>query len=162
MVHNLRRCSTDQFHHVIDVFIHGQGPIGSAPPLIGQLRAFDNMQGMQLEPVHPKLQNTVERSVYRETDPGKLITRIAFDPFDSPFQPQAAPTASKPLARQKRPPLLPMRLTERLEETEKEFLRAALEKSRFNQTMAAELLNLSYHQFRGKLRKYGISAQPQP
>jgi psp operon transcriptional activator len=63
-------------------------------------------------------------------------------------------------ARQKRPPLLPMRLTERLEETEKEFLQSALEKARFNQTMAAELLNLSYHQFRGKLRKYGISTQP--
>ena len=45
------------------------------------------------------------------------------------------------------------------EETEKEFLRAALEKSRFNQTMAAELLNLSYHQFRGKLRKYGIEGR---
>ena len=53
-----------------------------------------------------------------------------------------------------------MRLTERLEETEKEFLRAALEKARFNQSMAAELLDLSYHQFRGKLRKYGISTQP--
>ncbi len=53
-----------------------------------------------------------------------------------------------------------MRLTERLEETEKEFLRAALEKSRFNQRLAAELLSLSYHQFRGKLRKYGISTQP--
>jgi psp operon transcriptional activator len=54
-----------------------------------------------------------------------------------------------------------MRLPERLEETEQEFLRAALEKARFNQTMAAELLGLSYHQFRGKLRKYGISTQPQ-
>ena len=53
-----------------------------------------------------------------------------------------------------------MRLTERLAETEKEFLRAALDKARFNQTMAAELLGLSYHQLRGKLRKYGISTQP--
>jgi psp operon transcriptional activator len=53
-----------------------------------------------------------------------------------------------------------MRLKERLEETEQEFLRAALEKARFNQSIAAELLDLSYHQFRGKLRKYGISTQP--
>ncbi len=110
-----------------------------------------------------ELKNAIERSVYREPDPEKLITKIAFDPFDSPFQPPAPATeasASLP-ARQKRAPLLPMRLTERLEETEKEFLRAALEKARFNQTMAAELLDLSYHQFRGKLRKYGISTQPQ-
>jgi psp operon transcriptional activator len=107
-----------------------------------------------------ELKNTVERSVYREPDAEKPITAIAFDPFDAPFEFQ--PTAAKPSrpSREKRPPLLPMRLTERLEETEKEFLRAALEKARFNQTMAAELLDLSYHQFRGKLRKYGISTQP--
>ncbi len=53
-----------------------------------------------------------------------------------------------------------MQLTERLKDTEREFLRAALEKARFNQKMAADLLGLSYHQFRGKLRKHGISAQP--
>lgn len=107
-----------------------------------------------------ELKNTVERSVYRESDPQKLITRIVFDPFHSPFEPPSRPTGSTPASRQKRPPLLPMHLAERLEETEKEFLQAALEKSRYNQTMAAELLNLSYHQFRGKLRKYGISTQP--
>ena len=107
-----------------------------------------------------ELKNTVERSVYREPDPDKPITRIAFDPFDSPFELPSKPPVSEAPARQKRPPLLPMRLTERLEETEKEFLQSALEKARFNQTMAAELLNLSYHQFRGKLRKYGISTQP--
>ena len=107
-----------------------------------------------------ELKNTVERSVYREPDPDKLIAQIAFDPFDSPFElPSEPPVAAAPV-RQKRPPLLPMRLTERLEETEKEFLQAALDKARFNQTMAAELLDLSYHQFRGKLRKYGISTQP--
>jgi psp operon transcriptional activator len=107
-----------------------------------------------------ELKNTIERSVYREPDAEKLITQIAFDPFDSPFEPVSKPSVTGAPARQKRPPLLPMRLTERLEETEKEFLRAALEKARFNQTMAAELLDLSYHQFRGKLRKYGISTQP--
>ena len=108
-----------------------------------------------------ELKNTIERSVYREPDAEKLITKIAFDPFDSPFQPPTAATGPAPPARTKRTPVLPMRLTERLEDTEREFLQAALEKARFNQTMAAELLDLSYHQFRGKLRKYGISTQPQ-
>ena len=106
-----------------------------------------------------ELKNTIERSVYREADPAKPISEIAFDPFDSPFRPSTPPPAVSTTTR-KRPPLLPMHLTERLEETEMEFLRAALEKARFNQTMAAELLNLSYHQFRGKLRKYGIDTQP--
>ncbi len=107
-----------------------------------------------------ELKNTVERSVYRQPDAARPITEIAFDPFDSPFR-LAKPERSETVMTRRRPPLLPMRLTERLEETEKEFLRAALEKSRFNQTIAAELLDLSYHQFRGKLRKYGISARSQ-
>jgi psp operon transcriptional activator len=107
-----------------------------------------------------ELKNTIERSVYREPDPEKLIAKIAFDPFDSPFQIEAPAMGPVPRGREKRPPLLPMRMKERLEETEQEFLRAALEKARFNQSMAAELLDLSYHQFRGKLRKYGISTQP--
>ena len=107
-----------------------------------------------------ELKNTIERSVYRETDPGKPITEIAFDPFDSPFQlamPQTSVATPKPRRRQ---PLLPMRLTDRLNDAEHEYLRAALEKSRYNQKLAADLLGLSYHQFRGKLRKHGISTQP--
>lgn len=107
-----------------------------------------------------ELKNTVERSVYREADTEKLITEIAFDPFDSPFQVTAPPSSATDRPRQRRTPLLPMHLTERLKDTEREFLRAALEKARFNQKMAADLLGLSYHQFRGKLRKHGISAQP--
>jgi len=107
-----------------------------------------------------ELKNTIERSVYRETDPGKPITEIAFDPFDSPFRlaaPQSPTTTPKTRRRQ---PLLPMRLTDRLNDAEQEFLRAALEKARYNQKLAADLLGLSYHQFRGKLRKHGISTQP--
>jgi len=107
-----------------------------------------------------ELKNTIERSVYRETDPLKQITEIAFDPFDSPFRlavPQSPVTAPKPRRRQ---PLLPMRLTDRMNDTEQEYLRAALEKARYNQKLAADFLGLSYHQFRGKLRKHGISTLP--
>jgi psp operon transcriptional activator len=32
-----------------------------------------------------ELKNTIERSVYRSDDPERPITRIAFDPFDSPY-----------------------------------------------------------------------------
>ena len=106
-----------------------------------------------------ELKNTVERSVYRETDPEKPITDIAFDPFDTPFQATQATVSSPSTTSRKRAPLLPMELTERMRDTEREFLIAALEKARFNQTMAAELLGLTYHQLRGKLRKHGISAQ---
>ena len=87
--------------------------------------------------------------------------KIAFDPFDSPYvpaTPQGRPAL--PGARPKRAPLLPTNLIERLKDTERDLLRAALEKSRFNQRMAAELLDLSYDQLRGKLRKYDISCRP--
>ena len=53
-----------------------------------------------------------------------------------------------------------MNLTDRIRETEKECLEAALEKSRFNQRIAADLLGLSYHQLRGKLRKHELSTSP--
>ena len=52
--------------------------------------------------------------------------------------------------------LLPMDLTARINDTEKELLVAALERARFNQRVAAELLGLSYHQLRGKIRKHQL------
>jgi psp operon transcriptional activator len=108
-----------------------------------------------------ELKNAVERSVYRSADPEEVIMTIAFDPFDSPYVPamsQGRPAT--PGARSKRAPLLPTNLTERLKDTERDLLRAALEKSHFNQRLAARLLDLSYDQLRGKLRKYGISCRP--
>ena len=105
-----------------------------------------------------ELKNTVERSVYRSTDPEKPIADIAFDPFDSPFKlPPARTPAATARATKRKPPLLPTDLKERLEQTEMELLSAALEKARFNQKIAADLLGLSYHQLRGKLRKHNIS-----
>ena len=108
-----------------------------------------------------ELKNAVERSVYRSTEPEAVISQIAFDPFDSPFQ-LSAGTGRKPAtsSSKPRPPLLPTDLRERLRDLEKSLVEAALDKARFNQKMAADLLGLSYHQFRGKLRKYDISTQP--
>jgi psp operon transcriptional activator len=108
-----------------------------------------------------ELKNAVERSVYRSANPEEVIMSIAFDPFDSPYVPvMSQERPAMPATRPKRAPLLPTNLTERLKDTERDLLRAALEKSRFNQRMAAELLNLSYDQLRGKLRKYDISCRP--
>jgi psp operon transcriptional activator len=107
-----------------------------------------------------ELKNTVERSVYRSTDPEQPIAKLALDPFDTPFtinEPSA--TASGPVT-PRRKPLLPADLTQRLVDTEVNLLNAALEKSRFNQRLAADLLGLSYHQFRGKLRKFDIRSKP--
>jgi len=108
-----------------------------------------------------ELKNAIERSVYRSADPEQVITTLALDPFDTPFkleEPQGKKTGAPAMVR--RPPLLPADLSQRLIDTEVSLLKAALEKARFNQRMAADLLGLSYHQFRGKLRKFDIRSKP--
>ena len=107
-----------------------------------------------------ELKNTIERAVYRSADPEQPIANLALDPFDSPYRLSGAVSHGKPSAAPRRPPLLPTDLKKRLKDVETELLEAALEKSRFNQRLAADLLGLSYHQFRGKLRKFGISGRP--
>ncbi len=107
-----------------------------------------------------ELKNAVERSVYRSTDSDDVITDIAFDPFDSPYTLTQEKSPTPAGRRRTHAPLLPTDLGERLKDMEQEFLRAALERSRFNQKLAADLLNLSYDQLRGKLRKYGINPRP--
>ena len=107
-----------------------------------------------------ELKNAVERSVYRSATPETPISKIAFDPFDSPFklaeiEPDNLKTSTATPA-----PLLPADLPARLLDLEKEFLEAALQRARFNQRMASKLLGLSYHQFRGRLRKLDISGRP--
>ena len=108
-----------------------------------------------------ELKFAIERSVYRSANPEEPIRNIVLDAFDSPFKLAAAPQPGEaPIARKKRAPLLPTDLKERLKEMEIDLLSAALEKARFNQRLAAELLGLSYHQFRGKLRKFNIRSKP--
>ena len=108
-----------------------------------------------------ELKNTIERTVYRAEDPETPIKEISLDPFDSPFRlaPAAAPARPKAASGQ-RPIILPTDLRQRLEDMETELIEAALDRARFNQRLAADLLGLSYHQFRGKLRKFGISGKP--
>ena len=107
-----------------------------------------------------ELKNTIERTVYRAQDPEQPITELALDPFDSPFKLTEAVADRQKESRSRRPPLLPTNLTQRLIDVETDLLEAALEKSRFNQRVAAELLGLSYHQFRGRLKKLDIRSKP--
>ena len=113
-----------------------------------------------------ELKNAVERSVYRLDDLELQVTKIAFDPFDSPFRLRDAdtrPRTTTPDGRPNRTQILPTELKSRLVEIEKEYLLAALEKARFNQRVAANLLGLSYHQLRGKIRKHSMDIRkPNP
>lgn len=106
-----------------------------------------------------ELKNAVERSVYRSDDKESQVSDIAFDPFDSPFHPQqrkAKTSAKKSGPLEILPPLFPLDFKARMLETERQLLQAGLERARFNQKVAAELLGLSYHQLRGKVKKHNL------
>ncbi|MBT8083569.1 MAG: phage shock protein operon transcriptional activator [Gammaproteobacteria bacterium] len=107
-----------------------------------------------------ELKFAVERSVYRAMSAEKPMADIVFDAFDSPYKLAAPAGVSQPRPRRRKAPLLPTDLKQRLIDTEVDLIEAALEKARFNQRMAADLLGLSYHQFRGKLRKFDIRSKP--
>ena len=106
-----------------------------------------------------ELKNAVERSVYRSADDEAQISVIAFDPFDSPYRPRKRKPAQAIVEKQNLTnvaPLFPLDLKARVRDTERELLQAGLERARFNQKVAAELLGLSYHQLRGKIKKHGL------
>lgn len=109
-----------------------------------------------------ELKNAVERSVYRLKDIDQPISQIAFDPFDSPFRlrdPDAARPGTKADGEKARRHLLPADLPLRMKEFERELIAAALERAKFNQRVAANLLGLSYHQLRGKIRKHDMDVR---
>jgi psp operon transcriptional activator len=83
-----------------------------------------------------------------------------FDAFDSPFKIATPKAPATPTLRSRKEPLLPTDLQQRLLDMEADLLETALEKARYNQRMAADLLGLSYHQFRGKLRKFDLRTKP--
>ncbi|MFQ6371502.1 phage shock protein operon transcriptional activator [Shewanella sp. YIC-542] len=123
-----------------------------------------------------ELKNTIERSVYRHGSEDKPIREIVLDPFDSPYRPQQR---VKTLSRQAPPcqpttepdteehaeasPVsdgyhfeFPLDFKQHCETFEVALIQKALAASQFNQKKTAELLQLSYHQLRGILKKYNL------
>ncbi|MEZ5596935.1 MAG: phage shock protein operon transcriptional activator, partial [Pseudomonadales bacterium] len=109
-----------------------------------------------------ELKNVVERAVYR-TDPDELVEALILDPFNSPWRPVSAASpatvnaaAPSPVARPEAEEIrreapgreFPLDLKQMVQDLEIDTIRAALERARHNQRKAAELLSLTYHQFR--------------
>lgn len=119
-----------------------------------------------------ELKNVIERSIYRHGDNEDPIEDILFDPFDSPYAPLEPHSKGVPqqhtFPQVESAPIVgpgdpqpsvhhfPLDIQEHLQQQEKDCLRAALQKAQFNQREAAKLLRLSYHQLRGKLKKYHL------
>lgn len=130
-----------------------------------------------------ELKNVVERSVYRTNNPYVPVHDILFDPFASPFRPQARvrtidrqpvaaasqamPAAVQPsIAATATTPTAPNALqfdfgqvqdfkllSEHYEVT---LIKQALAACQYNQKKTADALNLTYHQLRGYMKKYKL------
>ena len=118
---------------------------GFADAAVNQLKSHDWPGNLR------ELKNVVERAVYRTTADAK-VRQIVLDPFDSPFRPREEPTQPGIAS----PPALPLDLKQAVRTYEVEHVEAAMEQARHNQRKAAELLGLTYHQFRGYLKKHGL------
>ncbi len=115
-----------------------------------------------------ELRNVVERAVYRLDHAHQVVEQFEFDPFASPYRPAAghpadagaeAPspaTAATTDSVGPASPRLPLDFVAAVSEFETQLLNRALDEARYNQKRAAELLQLTYHQFRGHLRKYDL------
>ena len=99
-----------------------------------------------------ELKNVVERAVYRAAD-GEPVDAIVIDPFESPYRPLAA-------AEDDRRPAdgfaLPLDLKGTIRDVEIDLVNKAMAAAQFNQRKAADMLALSYDQFRGYLKKYNL------
>jgi psp operon transcriptional activator len=105
-----------------------------------------------------ELKNLVERAVYRSD--ASLITDVVFDPFRSPYPADPSPGKGGPKLGPDKPStddLMEKPLDDAVQELKIRLLKKALRETRYNQTKAARMLGLTYHQFRGlyrKLKKY--------
>ena len=116
-----------------------------------------------------ELKNVIERCVYQSEDPDKPIKDIMFDPFASPYRPisQSTPSSADGFDKGMDFDLATVKDEDfevgsigfkyQVQEFEKKILREALKQCQFNQRKTAKLLDLSYDQLRGYLRKYELN-----
>jgi psp operon transcriptional activator len=108
-----------------------------------------------------ELKNVVERAVYASA--GGAIRSVVFDPFISPFgELEDGPVSGQAAAASgDLPRFIPGKtpLNDMVRELEVTALKTALETAKFHQGEAANLLGLSYHQFRGLYRKHKDSVE---
>ena len=109
-----------------------------------------------------ELKNVVERAVYRSDS--DEITDIVFDPFVSPFEETQATIQQREVETESSPmtgdDIIDKPLKEAVWDLKIRMLEKALKKAKYNQKRAAEILGLTYHQFRGLYRRYKKLTSP--
>lgn len=137
--------------------LHWDSWPGFAEPVVRQLADYAWPGNVR------ELRNVVERAVYRWDLPDQPIGHVQFDPFDSPWKPAAAPSASVEAATNVPPPAAPATsfdditdLRGAVDAHERAILEHALGRNRYNQRQTAKALGLTYDQLRHCLRKHGL------
>ncbi|WP_217526308.1 phage shock protein operon transcriptional activator [Vibrio cholerae] len=122
--------------------------VGFSPNALHQLQVYSWPGNVR------ELKNVVERAVYQHGLNSQPIDQLVFNPFqssdivtDESEQVDVRHTTRTDFH-------LPLDYKEWQQQCDIELLQAALTQAKFNQKHAAQLLGLSYHQFRGMMRKY--------
>ncbi|MCG3728280.1 phage shock protein operon transcriptional activator [Vibrio cincinnatiensis] len=102
-----------------------------------------------------ELKNVVERAVYQHGQAPTAIHDLIFDPFME-ANAMAENTFSDANQGTRETLSLPLNYKQWQTEQDKSLLQLALKRAQFNQRQAAQLLGLSYDQFRGMVRKYQL------
>jgi len=102
-----------------------------------------------------ELKNVIERCVYRH-DGEDPVAEIVFDPFDSPFRPVDENGSDQSVEKLNHPVEFPIDLKKAVQSFEINRIEQAMTRAKHNQRKAADLLQLTYHQLRGYLKKYDL------
>ncbi|SDG73018.1 psp operon transcriptional activator [Vibrio xiamenensis] len=111
-----------------------------------------------------ELKNVVERAIYQHGFNEQAIDSLQFNPFaadgqseqpsDDSIEPSTiSPNSEEPTSKFH----FPIDYKTWQADQDIAVLTAAMEHAKFNQRKAAEIMGLSYHQFRGMIRKYQLS-----
>ncbi|WP_394144672.1 phage shock protein operon transcriptional activator [Vibrio atypicus] len=103
-----------------------------------------------------ELKNVIERAVYQHGQQDAPIENMVFDPFAAEWH-QEPETEVTSVENASINFTFPLNYKQWQEEQDLQILNAVLEESKFNQRKAAQLLDLSYHQLRGMVRKYNLT-----
>ncbi len=106
-----------------------------------------------------ELKNVIERAVYQHGTADSPIDTLTFNPFTTQWQKDEETPQSLDEGNTDNTNTFsfPMDFKQWQEQQDKLVLNESLKFAKFNQRQAAELLGLSYHQFRGLMRKYQLS-----
>ncbi|MUK66627.1 phage shock protein operon transcriptional activator [Aliivibrio fischeri] len=106
-----------------------------------------------------ELRNCIERAVFKHNHEEAQIESIQINPFIAPWENAPTKNSSTIINKtvtQDSKPSLPLNLKQFQLDQEKELLQQALVETQYHQRKAAEELGITYHQFRGLLKKHQL------